>query len=109
MFKRGLPPGSVWDRFQRREWIAVLFPIASIIGIVVFSDSIFRAYGNSPIFSALIAVIWMIVTLALGYGVSNFRCPRCGQPFFRTWWYHNGFARKCVHCGLPKWSPGKAG
>jgi hypothetical protein len=21
-----------------------------------------------------------------------------------TWWYHNSFARRCIHCGLPKWA-----
>ena len=50
-------------------------------------------------------------------------CPRCGELFFRKFddrpwrgaWQHNPFARRCMHCGLPKWaavdpgpSPGEA-
>lgn len=36
-------------------------------------------------------------------GVALFSCPRCHKWFFATW-YRNPFARKCVHCGLPKWA-----
>jgi hypothetical protein len=40
--------------------------------------------------------------------ISWFRCPRCGLLFFCGDWagmpYHNGFARRCVHCGLPTWA-----
>ena len=32
------------------------------------------------------------------------RYPRCGDPFFHNWWNGNGFARRCVHCGLPKYA-----
>jgi hypothetical protein len=32
-------------------------------------------------------------------------CPRCGRPFHLGWFYGNPFARRCVHCGLPKWAP----
>jgi hypothetical protein len=39
---------------------------------------------------------------------SEFRCPRCGLYFFSGYWgplpYHISFARRCVHCGLPKWA-----
>ena len=37
---------------------------------------------------------------------------RCGELFFRKFdarpwradWQHNPFARRCTHCGLPKWA-----
>ena len=32
-------------------------------------------------------------------------CPRCGRPFHIKWYYGNAFARRCVHCGLPLWTP----
>src|SRR5581483_4668326 len=34
----------------------------------------------------------------------RFPCPRCGKPFFEKWWYYNSAARRCVHCGLPKYA-----
>src|SRR5262245_29710060 len=33
-------------------------------------------------------------------------CPRCGQPFLRGPSGANGWARRCLNCGLPKWAPG---
>ena len=33
-------------------------------------------------------------------------CPRCGKPFHKTKWGYSGFARRCMHCRLPKWAPG---
>jgi hypothetical protein len=34
-----------------------------------------------------------------------FRCPRCGQKYDRRSRFNlNGFAKKCVYCGLPKYS-----
>ena len=28
------------------------------------------------------------------------RCPACGKHWSRKWYWHNAFARHCVHCGL---------
>jgi hypothetical protein len=36
---------------------------------------------------------------------SSFRCSRCQKWYFAKWGYHNGFARKCAHCGLLKYAP----
>jgi predicted nucleic acid-binding Zn-ribbon protein len=36
--------------------------------------------------------------------LQNFRCPRCGEKFGSSGFYHNVFARKCLNCGLPKYS-----
>ncbi len=34
-----------------------------------------------------------------------FRCPRCGKKYDRRWRFNlSGFAKKCVYCGLPKYS-----
>jgi hypothetical protein len=47
---------------------------------------------------------WIFAFFVVGIRAGNFRCPRCGKRFFSTWWYHNGWSSKCLHCGLPKWS-----
>src|SRR5262245_16597600 len=51
-----------------------------------------------------IAGSWMLAFLIASLRVGLFPCPRCCKWFFATWWYRNPFARKCVHCGLPKWA-----
>jgi hypothetical protein len=33
-----------------------------------------------------------------------FRCPRCGRCFFIRFPLSNSFARRCMHCGLPRWA-----
>lgn len=33
-------------------------------------------------------------------GVSNLRCPRCGNYFHQGPKYRNDFTRKCLNCGL---------
>ncbi len=58
------------------------------------------------------ALVWMVAFAVIGYQRGNFRCPRCGELFFqkfddRSWrmsWQHNPLARRCLHCGLPKWA-----
>ena len=58
------------------------------------------------------ALLWMVLVGAIGYRKFNFTCPRCGELFFRAFdprpwrqdWRHNPFARRCLHCGLPKWA-----
>jgi len=34
--------------------------------------------------------------------LNRFKCPRCHEEFFANL-IHNPFARRCVHCKLPKW------
>jgi hypothetical protein len=46
---------------------------------------------------------FVLVSAEYGY----WSCPRCGKPFhYAERWFgrwNNPFARRCVHCGLPKW------
>ena len=66
--------------------------------------------SGTPIIVAAFA--WMIAFAIVSYQTGNFRCPRCGELFFRTFddriwrrtWVRKPFARRCLHCGLPKWA-----
>jgi len=46
---------------------------------------------------------WVGLICFTGHRATSFPCPRCNKPFFRDILYHNSFAKKCVHCGFPKW------
>ena len=104
------PYAAAWARYRRASrafWILfVLFlPALALVGRAVRSST---PGGRAVIFGTAIA--WMIAFTVAGYYTGNFSCPRCGQPFFRRFddrpwrqsWIRNPFARKCLHCGLPK-------
>jgi hypothetical protein len=52
----------------------------------------------------IVAIPWMAAFLVAGIYRMSFNCPRCGKKFFHSWRWSNSFARKCVHCGLKRWS-----
>jgi len=49
---------------------------------------------------------WLLLAAVVWGRFDDFRCPRCGKHFFHVGWSRNFFARKCVHCGLKKYSNG---
>jgi hypothetical protein len=106
------PYAAAWRSYRhwsRVFWIVFLFylPALALLGRALSSR---REGSGDTIFLA--AFVWMITWAAIGYRKSNFSCPRCGELFFqkfdaRPWrmsWQRNPFARRCMHCGLPKWA-----
>jgi len=46
--------------------------------------------------------LWLLIA---NYRSTKWRCPRCGEPFFRRGFLRTDiWAQECVHCGLPKWT-----
>jgi hypothetical protein len=97
-----------YRRSRRAFWaLFVLFlPALALVNRAV------GAHANGGTIVAVTAFAWMIACSLAGYRSSNFACPRCGKLFFRKFddrpwrgeWAHNPFARRCMHCGLAKWS-----
>lgn len=58
--------------------------------------------------AAVFVVAWFLLLATAWLRLLLWRCPRCGRAFFFAKGYRNPFARRCMHCGLPKWrrSPG---
>lgn len=52
---------------------------------------------------ALLILLWISGSIGTSYWAFQFDCPRCGERFFKRRFSRNGFAQRCVHCGLPKW------
>lgn len=55
---------------------------------------------NFPNAAGLLAIVWFAAVAAAGIWRTNWNCPRCGERFYRKWWYTNSFSTKCVHCGF---------
>jgi hypothetical protein len=92
-----------WRELKKRRNLAFFafigyVPITFAFGLI--AHSLFKS--EIPVF--VFAIAWMLFIAIAGHRSNTSRCPRCGEWFFSTWWYHNSFARKCVHCKLPLYS-----
>jgi hypothetical protein len=93
---------SAWQRYRRWARLRLL----SFVGFVPFGaavDHVFK-WAGVPSLAPAIVFPWVgfgIVTLIVA---STMACPRCGNTFFFSWWWSNPLARRCLHCGLPKWA-----
>jgi ribosomal protein S27AE len=82
--------------------------------VLVFPTSIFALWLVARLLLLFVpheVVLWIDAILMACVGLAfittivrlqAFRCPRCGNRFFMGW-YKNPFAKRCLHCGLPKW------
>jgi len=59
---------------------------------------------NDEIAYTSVAVAWMVAWIVFGFPFTRFRCPRCGEPFFKRKGYQNIFTQKCLNCGLALFS-----
>ena len=97
----------VWEEYRRRrrQWLTTffgLFAAIMLLGTVPKKPHTLKVVSGIAAMS--LVPIWLIGSAITIYRFSGFYCPRCDRPFFKTRWYHNSLARKCVHCGLPKWA-----
>ena len=93
---------DAWQQYRRRNqlfWLGFFGYVPVCLLVAHASSRVFHT--QTP--AAVVAVLWMLAMVVVGNYSIRWRCPRCNQPFFAKSWYHNGFARKCVHCSLPKW------
>ena len=52
-----------------------------------------------------VALVWMAALVLATLRVYRWRCPKCEKSFSGPYFGNKGFlARKCVHCGLPKYA-----
>jgi hypothetical protein len=94
-----------WRGYKRirNQYLLLLacFPVVIVIGGWV--DHLFQTLTSQVLF--VFGGAWTMVCLVAGFRLNAWRCPRCGKWFSCKWWYGLGvFARKCVHCGLPKYA-----
>jgi hypothetical protein len=98
-----MSPSSPWNEYRRRRavcWLAMILWMPATLAAVPFSPN---GLGlAAPMF--VVFILGGVVVNRLGHRVLHFPCPRCLRPFFQASWYYNYFARRCLHCGLPKWS-----
>ena len=92
---------DAWNDYKRRR----NFFLVVFLGYIPWGALVFFAMDKLGIPQSAVWVLigaWFVLYPVAAIRFSLWRCPRCGNPFYQKWWYHNGFARKCVHCGLAR-------
>ena len=93
---------QAWEDYKRRVrwffggWLGGLAFIALLVALL---DRL--SLGEVAFY--FLGPAWLGLFIVVAARVQLFKCPRCHQQFFKAPWYYSPFARKCVHCGLPKW------
>jgi hypothetical protein len=100
---------AAWRDYRKRRFVFWVVFLSYMPGVMAFFLGVglplASMTGIKPdYFFFAIAGTWMLAFVVTNLRAVSFPCPRCGQHFFRTWWYSNPLARRCVHCGLPKWA-----
>jgi predicted RNA-binding Zn-ribbon protein involved in translation (DUF1610 family) len=89
------------DAWRRLRFIENTFWGVLVVGILilfVLSFPSFRGVEKAFGFCLFIALV------GLNSIASSFRCPRCGEKFYKSNFLAvNSAAKVCLHCGLPKW------
>ena len=82
---------------------------AELVVFCLFFAAIFEirfAFYVPGFFFALTFVAYFFLAAWL----ANWKCPRCGQAFFRGAFYRSIlFGGRCFHCELPKWCVSETG
>lgn len=81
------------DIRRRRRVVWIVFFL--YLPVVALADLIFT---NAV--APYVAGFWMAVFGISGFRVWSSRCPRCGERFHTTNWWHNCWTRRCLHCQL---------
>ncbi|APW62847.1 hypothetical protein [Paludisphaera borealis] len=100
-----------WDEYKRRRhvfWLALLLIPLWLSGAIVLEFLTGREFPPTGWVTLLTVLLPpMLCLMVARLRLIFWPCPCCGRPFFLrlgNYW----FTRRCLHCGLPKWAPGKA-
>ena len=96
-----IPPDPylrAWSDLRRRR--AGLAAGAVVLGVAAFMHSKHMIGLGAPV------LVVGLVTGLLSILCESFHCPRCAETFCRKgMFFHNAFARRCLHCGIKVGTP----
>ena len=92
-----------WQEYKRRNRIFWCVFLTYVPGVLLIGYPLSRLFGSDTVIW-VVAISWMVAFLIAQTYLSNWKCPRCGKRFLQRRWSTNTHARKCLHCGLPKWA-----
>jgi hypothetical protein len=94
-----------WQDFRFRNRLGCLLYLASPLLFLLFVPPADMLLGKTAAY-VVVACCFAAAMFGMFYR-STARCPRCNKPFYsgRIGFLavHNGFAWKCMNCGIPKY------
>jgi hypothetical protein len=102
--ERHVRSADPWQEYRKRRNLALFAFLGYTPVVFVIAMVTIRLFHTTiPAFVA--AFSWMAFYAFTGVRFQTFRCPRCHKWFFIRWWPPpSPLARRCVHCGLPKYA-----
>ena len=94
--------GASWADYRRRvRWF--LGSAGGFVGAGVVGIALLLASAPTPVVVpvAVVGVVTWVAIMVGAYRLQDWRCPRCGHLFALR---NTPLARRCMSCGLPKWS-----
>jgi hypothetical protein len=93
-------PDEAWRLLRRDSRILWWLLAASLPGIFVVSLLLLDGALRQGALLPLVTFAFVAAIGVAGLRVARFACPRCGRPFFETWYFFQLLRRECAHCGL---------
>jgi|SRR5256885_2721527 len=107
------PYAESWRDYRRRvrfffgNWLGGFVFIAVMMFLVttlVNALDIPALRQAVPVLFFVLGFAWLGTFVVTSIRLGRWRCPRCSKPFFSSALVSNPLARRCLHCGLPKWA-----
>ena len=92
-------PDQAWRLLRRDSQILWWVLFASLPGMFLFSW-LFDGALRQSVLLPLLTLAFVAAIGAAGLRVARFACPRCGGPFFETWYFFQLLRRECAYCNL---------
>jgi hypothetical protein len=95
-----LATAEAWRALRRDSKILWWLLSASLPGIFVVSCLLLGGAlrGNVPL--PLVTFSFVAAIGVMGLRIARFACPRCGKPYFESWYFFQLLRRECAHCRL---------
>jgi hypothetical protein len=90
-----------WGDLRCREllfWFFVLSYVPGMVLTIVLVNEFPRSVPDR--LGTYFSVVWLAGFAGASFYRQSFRCPRCGELFFRRMRVIEPSARKCVNCNL---------
>src|SRR6266852_2805268 len=99
---------QAWEQYRHRRNRLIIVGLSIFPGWLLFRAAAWFFRGGVVLSTAwgVFILSWFFGTIITSYQAQYCPCPRCGKQFSSRGWHHQGmaFARRCAHCGLPKYA-----